>query len=283
MDKNLDLAFQLADNLPLAWTFMLIMTRFIALLSAMPGIGGGLQGLRVRFPAILVFSFASLIGGQQAAVPDNLALMFAALVSEVMFGALLGFIPALIFAGVQTAMQLSSGTMGLGAAQLMDPNIGISVSSLGRIVSDTIICIFLLVGGHYSVIYAASGMAGEFIPGTFVVGATSIQMLITQTGQVFEAGVMLSAPVIVALLLTQFVMGLVTRAVPTVNIFVISFPLTIGIGLIVTMLSMPEIVVYYQREFGNVEKNTLTLAESAVLEQREATQTATPGSTQSKP
>ena len=63
---------------------------------------------------------------------------------------------------------------------------------------------------------------------------------------------MLSAPVMVALLLTQFVMGLISQAVPTVNIFIVSFPLTIGIG---PCRAFPAGVVHYSRaELSRLDK-----------------------------
>ena len=72
---------------------------------------------------------------------------------------------------------------------------------------------------------------------------------------------MVSIPVIVALLLTQFVMGLISRTVPTVNIFIVSFPLTISIGLVVTVLAMPDIMVFIRREFAGLEGTLLALLE----------------------
>jgi flagellar biosynthesis protein FliR len=74
--------------------------------------------------------------------------------------------------------------------------------------------------------------------------------------------VMLSAPVIVALLLTQFVMGLISKAVPTVNIFIISFPLTIGIGLLLTIAALPEMMVYMEKHFFKIDKLVVSVSES---------------------
>jgi flagellar biosynthetic protein FliR len=67
---------------------------------------------------------------------------------------------------------------------------------------------------------------------------------------------MIAAPVIVALLLTNFVMGLISKAVPTVNIFIISFPLTIGIGFFLTMFALPEVAYFLQREMMELERLT---------------------------
>ena len=66
-------------------------------------------------------------------------------------------------------------------------------------------------------------------------------------------GVMISAPVIVALLLTNFVLAIISKAVPTVNIFIISFPLTIAVGLGISLLALPEVGHYISRQFLRME------------------------------
>lgn len=262
MEAIFNFAMGLYEHLPEFWTFFLLVIRYSALLMLLPGIAGGQSGMRIRTPAILLFALISLPSGQIAPLPQNEFIMIAQMSSEFMFGFLLAFAPAMVSSGVQMAAQLSTGTMGLGAAQLMDPTMGVSVSSLGRIIDGVIICVFLSMGGHHAVLYVASGLGGSIVPGTFIIGADTIDIIIRQTGSIFLMGVMLSAPVIVALLLTQFVMGLISKAVPSVNIFIVSFPLTIGIGLILTTLSLPEMLVYAERKFAVVEQEVLLLSES---------------------
>jgi flagellar biosynthesis protein FliR len=64
---------------------------------------------------------------------------------------------------------------------------------------------------------------------------------------------MIAAPVIVALLLTNFVLAIISKAVPTVNIFIISFPLTVAVGLGLSTLALPEAGHYISRQFVRLE------------------------------
>jgi flagellar biosynthetic protein FliR len=66
-------------------------------------------------------------------------------------------------------------------------------------------------------------------------------------------GCMIAAPVIVALLLTNFVMALISKAVPTVNLFIISFPLTIAVGLGISIIALPEVVYYLTEQYRRLE------------------------------
>lgn len=251
--KLLTFSGSIIDYLPQIWTFFLLNVRFFAFLIVVPGIGMGERGIMVRTPAILVFSAAAMSAGAVAAVPSNAGLMIASISSEFLIGSILGFIPMLLIAGVQTAMQLSSTTMGIGMGNLMDPTLGMQVSDLSRILGDIAVILFLMFDGHHVMLYAASGLAGEIVPGSFLLSENSLNMLIDRTSRVFEMGVILSAPVIVALFLTQFMMGLISKAVPSFNVFMNSFPLTIGIGLFLTILSMPDIKDVIIRDITGLE------------------------------
>ena len=249
----LSIPLLIAERLDVGWTFVLYLTRFTAMMILLPGIGMGMAGIAVRMPSIIILAAVSVSVSKYATVPTDFALMAAQILSEILFGSILGMLPALVIATVQTGMQLASLSMGLGASQLIDPHSGVSVSDISRIYAEVVVVMFLMIGGHHVVIYAASGLGATIVPGTFLLGAQTLELLIQQTGKVLHLGMVVSAPILVALLLTQFVMGLVSRAIPTVNIFIISYPLTIGIGLILSILAFPEVMHVLGREFIGLE------------------------------
>jgi flagellar biosynthetic protein FliR len=251
------LSGKIFEHLDVVWTFILLLTRFTGFFTFIPGIGMGERGLVVRLPAIIVMSFAAMNSSPHAAVPTDLILMAVTLVSEYLLGLILGMIPMIMVAGVQTAVQLASTTMGLGMGNLIDPTLGIQVSDISRIVGDITIILFLMLGGHYVVLHAVAGMGGHIIPGSFTMTDFTLDLMIDRTAAILKYGIILSAPVIVALMLTNFVMGLITKAVPTVNIFIISFPLTIGIGLVLIVLSMPDISREMTMQIAGIENQVL--------------------------
>ncbi|MCO6430363.1 MAG: flagellar biosynthetic protein FliR [Deltaproteobacteria bacterium] len=258
---------QFADNLHIVWTFLLLVMRYSGFMFVIPGIGEGIRGLTVRYPAILVFAFASMRPSAYAEIPPDGVVLAAMMACEFLFGMVLGAIPLFIVAGVQMAGQLASTSMGLGAGQLFDPSIGGMQSDLGRLLGDLTIVFFLLLGGHHVVVMAASGLGGQIIAGSFIPTEFTAELLINRTSQIFRMAVMISAPVIVALLLTQFVMGLISKAVPSVNIFIVSFPLTIAIGLLLTIVSLPEVITFVRREFTGIETSVLAVTEEAKFSQ----------------
>ncbi|MEI6517213.1 MAG: flagellar biosynthetic protein FliR [bacterium] len=241
------------ERLDVGWTFLLLLTRYTIFMMLAPGLGGGMTGITVRYPAAVVLALASLNPAQAVAVPIDMGLLAAQLISEVLLGTVVALIPLTIVAGAQTAGHLASSTMGLNAAQLIDPTTSVALPDLARIYSDLSIVVFLLVGGHYLVISELAGLEQTIRPGSFILSASGLETLISQSARIFQIGCLIAAPVIVALLLTNFVMGLISKAVPTINIFIISFPLTIAIGLMISMIALPEVIHFMGQEFTRLE------------------------------
>lgn len=261
----LGLPLELLQRLDVIWTFMLLLVRFGTMFLVLPGIGAISKTGTIKTPAVFVISLACLVSTPRATLPTDWGMLIGQACSEALLGFGLGIIPFVVVSGVQTGAQLASTTMGLGMGNLIDPTTGQQTSDIAIILGDIMVILFLMLGGHHAVIYVAAGLGGQIIPGTYLVGAGSVDLLVDQTAMIFEIGLLISAPVLVALLLTNFVMGLISKAVPQVNIFIISFPLSIGIGLVIFLLALPDIAIFMERKFEGVEQNLLLLVKDATL------------------
>jgi flagellar biosynthetic protein FliR len=237
------------NRLDVGWTFLLLATRYIVFLMLVPGLGGGIPGISVRYPAAIALSVVTLNVEQTALIPSNVFGLLGQLSAEILLGSVVALVPMLIVAGAQTAGHLATGTMGLNGAQLFDPSTQTQMSDLSRIYSDLTILIFLLLGGHYIAIAKLAEINISIAPGSFVLSSVGLETLVDQSARIFQIGCLISAPVIVALLLTNFVMGIISKAIPTVNIFIISFPMTIGVGLMMSIVALPEVARLLEREF----------------------------------
>jgi flagellar biosynthetic protein FliR len=222
----------------------------------LPGIGGGMSGMAVRYPLVLVLSVVSLTTHPAATLPADVVAMSGQILSEIVLGGAVSIVPLMIVAGAQTAGQIASGTMGLNGAQLIDPTTNVPISDVSRIYSDLTVVMFLTLGGHYVAIGQLAGLGRVIQPGTFVLGASGVESLVMQSAHIFEIGCMIASPVIVALLLTNFVMALISKAVPTVNLFMLSYPLTIGIGFVLSAMALPEVAWFLRRQILDVERLT---------------------------
>lgn len=66
----------------------------------------------------------------------------------------------------------------------------------------------------------------------------------------FYLGVKLSLPLITGLLLADIALGIVARAVPQINIFVVGFPAKIIIGISLFVFVLPAYVALLAQVFG---------------------------------
>jgi len=75
----------------------------------------------------------------------------------------------------------------------------------------------------------------------------------------FIVGVKISAPALVALFLSNVVLGILSRVVPQMNVFIVGFPLQIGVGTVVLLIVSPLIVFVFKKLLLGFEENFLEL------------------------
>ena len=249
--KILELTNLILSSIDTIYTFILLFSRYAGFFLVVPGIGG-MVGMSLRIPATILMAIASTKVSLKAVFPESIGVMATDIGFEFLMGMIIGFIPLMIVSGAALATQLASNMMGLNASNIIDPASGNAVGALTKIIEELMILVFLIVGGHYVLIEIVAGVDSEIAPGVFRLDESILEFLVKRVGHIFEAGVILSVPVVVALLLTQFVMGLISKAVPSINIFIISFPITIGIGLILISMSLPEMAKIITDEFNSI-------------------------------
>lgn len=242
------------------WSWVLIFTRMTGVFYGIPGIGTEQVPESFRmFPALIV-SACVAIGGVHAQAPATMAEGGAMLVVEFLLGWAFGLIPQLTLAGLTVAGQLVAGAIGLAQANMIDVSLGESVSILSRIKSQIAILIFLFMDGHHIVLRAASGIAGDIGVGVFRPGMDTFLVLLERFTQSFQLALVVSAPIIVAGLLTQFVLGLLTKFVPQVNVFIISMPLNILAGLYIIIATLYGLANHSYADLTFLEETLARLA-----------------------
>jgi len=57
--------------------------------------------------------------------------------------------------------------------------------------------------------------------------------------EIFSLGLWIALPLVAMLLFTNLVLGVISRVAQQMNIFAIGFPITLGVGLIGILLTLP--------------------------------------------
>ena len=151
---------------------------------------------------------------------------------QIMIGVLIGFTMQLAFITVRIAGELIGMQMGLGMATFFDPVGGPSTSVLSRLINIIALLIFLSLDGHLWLLYGISN-SFDIVPiRLMTLPANGYLALIDVSNQLFINGIMLALPLMTLLLIINISLGLLNRITPQLSIFVVGYPLTLLLGLI---------------------------------------------------
>ncbi len=187
--------------------------------------------------------------------PVGLLILF----KELVIGAAIGFVVRLLFSSLEMAGHLSGLQMGLGFATFYDPQHSTNVPIVAQLMSLLMLLIFLAFGGHLMVLRALFESFASLPIGSAPLGSSGFLMVANFGEFVFRAGLMLSLPVLAALLVTNLAIGVMTRAAPQLNVFAIGFPITLTIGMVALYLLLPFLLPHIDAMLGEVTRFYLKL------------------------
>jgi flagellar biosynthesis protein FliR len=242
-------------NVEIAWILAvgLVALRFAAVFAFAPVFGSGNVPARVR--VFFVVGLAALtvtgLGVAPATLPTSAgALVFAAF-SELFLGALLAFGVLAAFAAFLLAGRIMDIQLGFGVATLIDPATRAASPLLGTILNLMAVAMFFAVDGHLMMIRGLVFSLEQVPPGTFI-SEVDPAVIVAQFGGMFVYAIAIAAPVLFTILLIDVVLAVVARTMPQVNIFIVSLPLKIFVGLFVLAISLRYISPLVARIFEDI-------------------------------
>ncbi len=172
-------------------------------------------------------------------VPSEPLLLAGLVVQGMLVGFVFAFSLAMLMAAIESAGGFIDVVSGFSYGNLINPMNGESSAIIQRFYALFGTAIFLVIGG---VAWSLRGMQRTFelVPLT---SAPQLNSLISGAVHVFvgvfAAALEVAAPVLVALLITDVAFGIVSRVVPQLSVFVVGFPVKVGVTLLVVGASLP--------------------------------------------
>jgi flagellar biosynthetic protein FliR len=219
--------------------------RISAMLIAVPILSINAVSVRIRvlLTSLLTFMIYPLI--EWPVIDPVSARGLSEIVNQILIGVLMGFFLQIVTAAVVVGGQAMANSMGLSMASMVDPGLGtVPLVSQFLIILSTLI--FLGVGGHMLIIGILLRSFETFPVGVAFIGEAAFADLIEWSAMIFLGGLLLALPVMVALLLVNIGVGVITRAAPSLNIFAVGFPVFLLTGYSVLTLSMAGIAARIQ-------------------------------------
>lgn len=171
---------------------------------------------------------------------------------QVLIGVAIGFTMQLAFAAIRTAGELIGLQMGLSFATFFDPGSHLNMPVLARVIDMLAMLLFLTFNGHLWLISMLVDTFHTLPIGGNPVNSNAFLALTRAAGLIFINGLMLALPVITLLLTVNLSLGLLNRMAPQLSVFVIGFPITLTVGLILMGLLMPLIAPFCEHLFSEI-------------------------------
>jgi flagellar biosynthetic protein FliR len=235
----------LAQLAPQAALFLLIATRLSAMIMVAPVFSSRTIPLRVKAGLVVLVSYIALPivaaqGGRAPGDPLEFALMAG---KEAIIGFAFGFVAQMLFAAVQVAGSFIDMNAGFAVAETIDPTSGINVSILARWYNLIATAAFLAMGGHQLLVAGVVRSFDLAPPLAAVDMGAVVTGVLARADDILLVAVQIGAPIVGALLLTDVTLGIISRSVPQMNVFIVGLPLKIVVALAGSAILLPALVV----------------------------------------
>ena len=187
--------------------------------------------------SILVFGMT----GTGVAQPSTLVELVFRLLLELGIGLVLGFVMRVVFSVVQIGGEVIDTQMGMTMAQIYDASSQANLSVTASLLNILLILDFFAENGHYTLMRLLT-TSGELVPyGAAALGDGVYAYVIELFLACMLLAVKLAMPILAAELLGEVGMGVLMKAIPQINAFVINIELKVIIGLLLFFLLLTPI------------------------------------------
>jgi flagellar biosynthetic protein FliR len=164
------------------------------------------------------------------------------LLMQLAVGLCIGWVSFLVMATAQFAGELLDIQMGLSAAAQADPSSHGAINMIRRLKFYIIMIMYLMTNGHLQ-FWNAIAYSFKICPLTgFHLSGNLLENFVDLGAEMYIIGMQMASPVVGALLVAQVSLGLMARVAPQMNVFMLSFPMNLSVGLILLTASMPYLI-----------------------------------------
>lgn len=259
---NSDGAYILVDIFSNIDIYMLIFIRFIGLITVMPVIGGTGMPIMARLGLALIFAGIVYTSGNITDVyyVDSVMGYMILMLKEFVVGWILGYIVYFMFNVTYFAGHLTDQQIGFSMANVFDPVTQTQVPISGNLYYF-VFCALFITSGSYRTLIRTIFYSFKAVPlgSAVIVGNEKLVYLIMGLmGKFLVTGVMLALPIMGTILVVDVALGVLVKAVPRMNVFVVGMPLKVFIGLIAIWLIVPMFAQAFSSMYNVINEYLLS-------------------------
>lgn len=239
------------------FTLAVTMPRLVAVFGVIPFLSRQILPGMIRNSIIVSFVFIiyplvlPTIPKETVPVP----VLMAVIGKEIIIGVLIGFLVSIIFWVAESVGFFIDNQRGATMASVMDPMSGSQTSPLGSMFLQLAAVLFFTTGGFLTLL---SGLFESYRLWPIFSFFPSIDkgfalFFLQQVDFLMKFTVLLAAPVVIAVFVSEFGLGLINRFAPQLNVFFLSMPIKSAISAVVLILYLATLAYFFREYFTGLE------------------------------
>jgi len=238
--------------------FFLVLARISPLFVLAPLFSSKMLPTQVR--AVVAVGLAiglTPIAVHGAQIPISPFAVAGLLIEQLLVGLAFAYAVGAVFAAVEVAGGLADMIAGFSYGSLVDPVNGNPGGTLTNVYSLVGLAIFIAIGGDA---WMLRGLARTFdlVPLTATAPIASLTTGVESAfGSIFVSAIEIAAPALLAMLITDITLGMVSKVVPQLNVFAVGFAVKVGVAMLIVAASLPFISGLMSNQLSNAVTTAL--------------------------
>jgi len=224
---------------------IMVFIRFVGLMRLAPVLS------KSEIPAMVKLSFCLIctiivVGILKPTPPSADTPIILCMILNFIFGMIIGFVANCILNAILAGGDMINTQMGLSSAMVMDPSTrNHQISLMGNFFATLAMLIFIYSGGIYWLINAFI-RSFEIYPMYSVnfhfENIINIQYLSDVTANILFMGLHIAAPILLATLGQDIILGIISKTAPQINVFSLSFLFKPVMGAFILIVILPMLI-----------------------------------------
>ncbi len=224
---------------------MLIWARIMALVTMVPFLWGKPVPMVVRVAGatiLMAFVVPFILPDETPIVMENALLIFFLFLKEVIMGVIIGYSASLVFFGFEAVGHMVENQRGMSIARVLIPQLGTQGSIASQLLFLLAIAIYFSMDAHLLFLRAFFETFITFpvleFPKVESGWLPLVHYLAKSSGGILTMAVSISAPVIIAILVADIILGVANRVAPQINVWELGFNVKGYLGILILALMM---------------------------------------------
>lgn len=202
--------------------------------------------IKLWFAALIAFLIFPMIQAKTGLVnPTSVPELTIILLKEYLIGFAIGYCANIIFIAIELGANMFSVQMGLSIDTALNPMSGGSSPVLTQMYTYMMIMVFMALNAHHMLFGALYNSFQSMPIGYgFAFSPEIVHQIVLIVGQIFVIALKIALPIFGVLFITDVLLGFTSKLMPQMNIFMVSIPLKIYLGLLLSIMFTRPIAEY---------------------------------------